>query len=310
MKKNIHFISSCSKKLKRKVFPVVLILFLVTNVFSQTICKNETGTHDGFTYAYWKSSGDGCMILKPGGGFSIEWKNVGNLLARKSTRPGSKNQVINYDVDFKPTPNTGKSFVSLYGWTQKPLVEYYVVEAWSDSRPTKGTLLGTHTSDGAEYELYRTERVNKPSIEGTKTFYQYWSIRKTERTSGTITAANHFKAWEKAGLSLGTLWEVSLLIETLKDSAGFAEVKSMTMTNGTNLSSGNDLEYANSKLIVFPNPSTDGKFNFNNEISYKVYDLFGNLIQNDKGDKSDLSSYSSGIYILNVGSKNIKLVRQ
>ena len=126
------------------------------------------------------------MKLKPGG-FTIDYKNIGNLLARKAVRPGSFDQVVTFDVDFKPTPNTGNSFLSVYGWTKGPLIEYYIVDAWSGNRPTKGSRLGTVYSDGDTYDLYRTQRVNKPSIEGTKTFYQYWSIRRNKRTKGTIT---------------------------------------------------------------------------------------------------------------------------
>lgn len=221
------------KNFNKFILLTILMPFMATVGISQKICSNGSGDHGGYKYEYWKSYGDGCMVLKPGGGFSVDFNNVGNLLARKALRPGSFQQIVEYDVDFNPTPNSGRSFVSVYGWTQNPLIEYYIVDAWSSARPTKGTKLGTIFSDGAEYDLYRTERVNKPSIEGTKTFYQYWSIRKTKRTKGTVTTANHFDGWKKAGLNLGKLWEVSLVIEALKNSAGSADVKFMKMTEGT-----------------------------------------------------------------------------
>lgn len=79
------------------------------------------------------------------------------------------------------------------------------MESYGTYNPASSlTYKGTVTSDGATYDVYEGVRTNAPSIEGTSTFNQYWSIRRSKRTSGTVTTENHFAAWEKLGLSMGT----------------------------------------------------------------------------------------------------------
>jgi endo-1,4-beta-xylanase len=86
-----------------------------------------------------------------------------------------------------------------------PLIEYYIMESFGTYNPASSlTFKGTVTSDGSVYDIYEGTRTNAPSIQGTATFHQYWSIRRTKRTSGTVTTANHFNAWKSLGLSMGT----------------------------------------------------------------------------------------------------------
>ncbi|WP_265446190.1 glycoside hydrolase family 11 protein [Acetivibrio straminisolvens] len=215
-------------------FTVSFTLFSV-NVQAKTVTSNETGTHGGYNYEYWKDEGNGTMILKDGGAFSCEWNNINNILFRKGfkynetqTHQQLGNITLTYSCNYQPN---GNSYLAVYGWTSDPLVEYYIIESWGNWRPPGATSKGTITVDGGTYDIYETTRVNQPSIKGIATFQQYWSVRTSKRTSGTISVSEHFKAWERMGMKMGKMYEVAFVVEGYQ-SSGKADVTSMTITVG------------------------------------------------------------------------------
>ena len=196
-----------------KLLSLAVLVALVAAIFSipvgaapnaeadRTITSNLEGTHNGYFFSYWKDSGNVTMTLGAGGSYSVTMNGINNSVVGKGWNPGS-NHTVNYSGSWSCG---GNCYMALYGWTRSPLIEYYIVETYGNYNPSTGaTRLGSVTTDGSTYDIYRTQRVNQPSIDGTQTFYQYWSVRQSKRSSGTITVANHFNAWASLGLNLGT----------------------------------------------------------------------------------------------------------
>jgi endo-1,4-beta-xylanase len=216
-----------------------LLVISAWGIIAQTLTENKTGTHDGFDYELWFDNrgnvGTGSMTLTSGGTFSCQWQKAENFLARKGKKfneTQTYRQIgdikVEYSCDYNPQ---GNSYMCVYGWTVDPLVEFYIVENYGTWRPPGGGYITTVTIDGESYDIYKTTRTNQPSIKGTATFDQYWSVCNTQRTSGIIPVSKHFRQWKRNGLKIGKMNEVAFCIEGYQ-SSGSATITKQILTIG------------------------------------------------------------------------------
>lgn len=194
-----------------------------------TLSSNTSGNQGDYHVEYWKQNDNesGSMTLDEDGGFRCNWNYNENILFRKGKRPGSRDLVVVYEADFNPQ---GNAYLSIYGWFQNPLVEYYIIESWGNYRPPGAAKKGGFETEEGKYDLYQTERTG-PSIEGdNKTFQQYWSVRTARKTKGSVTVSDHFDGWQNVGFQIGSIYEVSFNVEAYKSDGGSADVKMQIMT--------------------------------------------------------------------------------
>jgi hypothetical protein len=184
--------------------------------------SNASGQVNGLTWTIWSSGGGGCLTTYGvGGAFKATWNNSGDFLARvglqwNETKTFDQYGTISADYAYTKSGTAGGySFIGIYGWSNNPLVEYYIVEDWFGSGPPTGggTLKGTFDVDGGTYKVYTHTQNNQPSIHGNATFPQYFSVRQTARQCGHISITEHFKKWAELGLNLGKMYEAKILIE-------------------------------------------------------------------------------------------------
>lgn len=155
------------------------------------------------------------------GNFSASWTttragNRFNNLHGMGWRVGRHDRVIGYNLGYLNhySGTRGMTIAAFYGWTRRPLIEWYVIDNWLNHRSTPGTRLGTFQSDGGTYEVWRANQ-NGHHINGYGPFIQLKSVRTTVRPIGqnhTITFENHVNAWGRMGQRMGDEWYYQVFI--------------------------------------------------------------------------------------------------
>ncbi|MDR1692452.1 MAG: glycoside hydrolase family 11 protein [Oscillospiraceae bacterium] len=234
--------------MKRKKIPAFLCAALLLAAPSvgadegDILTENSMGSSEGYDYELWMDvgGGEGSMTLGAGGAYSCQWREAQNVLFRTGKKLGSEKThgelgeiALDYGVEYFPN---GNSYLCVYGWSEDPLVEFYIVESWGTWRPPGAESLGTVEVDGGTYDVYETTRHQQPSIQGTQTFQQYWSVRTERKTEGTVSVSEHIRAWEQMGMTLGKMYEVSLCVEGYQSSGGANVFLNSLMVDGVEVS--------------------------------------------------------------------------
>lgn len=193
---------------------------------NQSVTGN-VGT-SGYHYEIWYQGGNNSMTYYDDGTFKASWNGTSDFLARvgfKYNETQTHQEIGKLSADFKFTKSGtagGYSYIGIYGWTVDPLVEYYIVDSWFNKPGSYlGSKKGEFTVDGDTYEIYQNTRNQQPSIKGTSTFPQYFSVRRSERSCGHIDLTAHFEKWESMGMQMGKMYEAKFLVEAGGGSGSF-----------------------------------------------------------------------------------------
>jgi len=218
-----------------KVFQILPFLFSLYSVtLAQDFCnaqghtgtklelasnsKDRLGKIGSVDYEVWADGGNNSATFYSDGSFSCKFSNTKDYLCRTGVSFPAKypSEIGHIKAEYKVVKqnaqNVGYSYVGVYGWTLNSgisgVFEFYIVDNWlSPGRPgdwVGNQKKGDFTIDGGQYTVYK-------NVNGNLT--QYFSLRKTPRTCGTIDVTAHFDQWEKIGLKMGKITEVKVLGE-------------------------------------------------------------------------------------------------
>ena len=186
--------------------------------------SNAQGTAGGLSWSIWTNSGPGTITTFSVPAFSASWNNSGDFLARIGLQFGNSGKSVSalgtvtaQYTETKTGSGGGYSYIGIYGWSTNPCVEWYIVDDSFNNLPFNpgGSSKGTVTIDGGTYNVIQrnTTGTGGNRCGNVSNWDQFYSIRTSKRSCGTITISDHFKAWANAGLNLGSVLEASILVE-------------------------------------------------------------------------------------------------
>lgn len=305
--------------------PTFLLLLFVQNIHSQEFCTSAgteriAGKENNYNYELWNqySQGTGCMTLGSGGSFSGRWSGIENYLARRGlsydetqTHPQIGTFTTSFNCSYNPSSASGNSYLAIYGWTNDPMIEYYIVEDWRNWIPSmsaESKLKGTIDIDGSIYDIYQATRTQQPSIHGTATFEQYFSIRRNTRNSGSVQISEHFKKWESLGMPMGKMYEVAFVVEGYQSNGQFDFTQlEITVDSGPVAINTPQLRPSPVKVVQIPNSKTlDITLDPSLQApTIHVYNAIGKLVHSRNNQHStQISHLNAGLFFVKVQSMN------
>ena len=192
--------------------------------------SSSQGGSNPLAWQVWSNGGSsGTVTIFSTPAFSATWNNSSNYLGRLGYEWGNSgaaysshgNIVAQFASKKSGSSNGSWSYVGMYGWTTNPCIEWYIVDDSFSTMPINpGNCANMSNSplsiDGGKYTMCKrnTSGTGGDRCGGAGNWNQYYSIRQNNRTCGTISVSEHFKAWEAAGNSMaGNLLEVKILVE-------------------------------------------------------------------------------------------------
>jgi hypothetical protein len=186
----------------------------------------KTGKAGSLSWELWSNSynSNACITYYTTPSFSAKWNNNSDYLARLGIEWGGKSiaQLGTITAEFTYTKTGtagGYSYIGVYGWATNPCVEYYIIDDSFGGMPFNPWNMqgkGSATIDGEVYKFFSggTNGTGGSRCAGGGSFTQYWSVRQKGRQCGVMTITKHFEEWKKVGMSMDSILEAKILVET------------------------------------------------------------------------------------------------